>query len=205
MELKDQIVYIIATYKYAGLYVLFVIDTLGVFLPSKTILTLTGVLVQTGQLSLAPLFFSALAGSLTGFCISYSIGIRIGKPFLVKYGRRLKITDEKINRAQGWFSRFGPAFIILAYFTPGLRHITPYLAGIAGLAFPRVITFAAIGASLWITTFVSLGSFFGQRLDWLALLLDRYQWQAVLLAALAVLLILGLKRRSRKAPAQPED
>lgn len=198
MELKDQVLYVISTYKYAGIYVYFVIDTLGVFLPSKTVLTLTGILVQTGELSFAPLFLAAISGSLTGFCISYTIGLKVGKPFFLKYGKYLRITDEKIARAEKWFNRFGPAFIMIAYFTPGLRHITPYLSGITGMTFPRTIAFAAIGAALWITTFVSLGRFFGSRLDEISVLLDRYQWEVLLLAALAVALVLAVKRLTAK-------
>ncbi|MFZ5634136.1 MAG: DedA family protein [Bacillota bacterium] len=194
MEIKENVLYIISTYKYAGLYALFVIDTMGVFLPSKTILTLAGILVQTGQLSFGPLFLSAFTGSLTGFSISYTIGLRVGKPFFLKYGKYLRITGRKIERAERWFSRFGPAVIIIAYFTPGVRHITPYLSGIAGMTFTKTITFAAIGAALWITTFVSLGRFFGQRLDLVSRVLDRYQWEALLLAALAAAAILAFKR-----------
>ncbi len=193
MEARDHALYIISNYKYAGLFAFFLIDTLGVFLPSKTILTLTGILVQSGHLGFAPLFLSALSGSLTGFCISYTVGLRVGKPFLLKYGRYLRITDRKIRQAERWFNRFGPAFIVIAYFTPGLRHITPYLSGIAGMAFHKAVTFAAAGAALWITAFVSLGRIFGGRIDEINRLIDRYQWKALLLAALCAALVMAAR------------
>lgn len=195
MEIPGQVLNVISAYKYAGLYALFVIDTLGVFMPSKTILTLCGILVQSGSLSFAPLFVSALAGSLTGFCISYTIGLKIGRPFLSRYGKFLKITGRRIEAGQRWFSRFGPAFIILAYFTPGLRHVTPYLSGISGMSFPKTLACAAAGAALWITTFVSLGRFFGQNIDLITALAGRYQWAAILLAAAALSLLYIFKKR----------
>lgn len=198
LDIRDQALYVISTYKYAGLYAFFVIDTLGVFLPSKTILTMMGMLVQAGQLSFAPLFLSAFTGSLTGFSISYNIGLRVGKPFFLKYGKRLRIKESRIEQAEKWFARFGPAFIIVAYFTPGVRHITPYLSGMAGMSYPRAITFAAIGAALWITAFVSLGRFFGQGIDRVAGLADRRQWVIFLLAVLAAALFFGVKALARR-------
>lgn len=198
MEAGNQFLQLISGYKYAGIYAFFVIDTLGVFLPSKTILTITGVLVQAGRLSFPPLFLSALAGSLSGFCISYTIGIRVGKPFFQKYGRFLRISPSGLEKAENWFNRFGPAFIIVAYFTPGLRHITPYLSGIAGMSFYKAIAFAAAGAALWITTFVSLGRFFGGQIGRIGELLDRYQWQAVILALLAASLALAVRMLTAK-------
>ncbi|HBV97592.1 MAG: hypothetical protein JL50_03900 [Peptococcaceae bacterium BICA1-7] len=193
MELKDTIVYIISTYKYPGLYILFIVDTLGVFLPTKTILTFTGVLVQQGYLSFFPLFISAFLGSLTGYSVSYTIGLKLGKPFILKYGRRLHITAQRLERAERWFEKYGPAFIMAAYFIPGVRHVTPYLSGISGMAFSRTLFFASLGAAVWIATFVSLGRFFGENLPLIVSLADNYRYQALSLAALAILLFAAIK------------
>lgn len=193
MDLKDSIVYIISTYKYPGLYILFIIDTLGVFLPTKTILTFTGVLVQQGYLAFPPLFISAILGSLTGYSVSYTIGLKLGKPFILKYGRRLHITAPRLDRAERWFNKYGPAFIMVAYFIPGVRHITPYLSGISGMAFSRTLFFASLGAAVWITAFVSLGRFFGENLPLIVNLADSYRYQALSLAALAIAAFTGIK------------
>ena len=203
MELADRLFDLVYSYRYPGLYVYFVVDTLGVVLPSKTILTLTGVLVQSGRLSFLPLFLSALTGSLTGFCISYAVGLKIGKPVLSRYGRYLGASPERVRRAEGWFVRFGPPFIIIAYFTPGLRHVTPYLSGMSGMTLPRALGFAAVGAALWIATFVSLGRFFGMGIGRAWELLDRWHWQALLLLALAAVALV-LVRLARKKQDKPE-
>lgn len=193
MELKDSIVYIISTYKYPGLYILFIIDTMGVFLPTKTILTFTGILVQQGLLSFPPLFAAVYCGSLTGYCASYFIGLKLGQPFIIKYGRRLYITGPRLASAEKWFNRYGPAFIIIAYFVPGARHITPYLSGISGMPFPKTLLFASTGAALWIITFVSLGRFFGKNFELLAGLAESYRYEALSLAALLIITLAAIK------------
>jgi membrane protein DedA with SNARE-associated domain len=198
LELKDSIVYIISTYKYPGLYILFIIDTMGVFLPTKTILTFTGILVQQGFLSFPPLFASAFCGSLTGYCASYFIGLKLGLPFIIRYGRRLCITGPRLAAAEKWFNRYGPFFIIIAYFIPGARHVTPYLSGMSGMALGKAMLFAATGCVLWIITFVSLGRFFGKNLGLFMGLVENYRYEALFLAALAVVTLAALKMYAGK-------
>lgn len=198
MDLKETAQYIITTYKYPGIYFLFIIDTMGVFLPSKTILTICGLLVQKGQLNLLPLFLSTLGGSLTGFCASYVIGQKVGQPVLARYGKYIFLTPDRYKKAVAWFYRFGPAFILAAYFTPGLRHITPYLAGITKMPFKKVIFYAFTGASLWVLTFVSLGRLLGRYIDLNRILPGQYLPAAALLLLAATglgLIIKYIKRR----------
>lgn len=193
MEINELIQQTISSYRYAGIYIIFVIDTLGVFMPSKSILTITGLLVQSGQLEFIPLFISAFTGSLTGFLISYTIGLKLGKPFILKYGKHIKITASNIDRAEKWFKKHGPVFIILAYFTPGLRHITPYICGLSGMKFTKVIIFAGLGSALWITVFVSLGRYLGSYSHLILDLLDRYRWEAITSFVLVIFLFFSYR------------
>ncbi|MFZ5597447.1 MAG: DedA family protein [Bacillota bacterium] len=198
LDIKEYILYIVSTYKYAGLYTLFVIDTMGVFLPSKTILTISGIMVEQSFLRPAPLFFSAFLGSLTGFSLGYTIGLKLGKPFILKYGRYVFITGEKLHRAESFFNKYGPGFIIVAYFIPGVRHVTPYLSGITGMSFTRTLTFASIGAALWITTFVSLGRYVGERLPQISnFFAGRWEFilSAVILTAVLITVFLALRKK----------
>jgi len=156
---------LISNYGTFGLYLYFTIDTLGVFLPSKSILTFIGVLVGRGVFGFTPVVLTAVSGSLTGVSISYFIGKNVGKPVAEKYGRVLRITPEKLLKAEKWFKQYGAAVIVFAYFVPGLRNITPYLAGITRLPYWKVILFSAIGAFLWATVFIYLGRFLGGSWD----------------------------------------
>lgn len=114
-----------------------------------------------GVLGFTPVVITAVSGSLTGVSISYFIGKNIGKPAAEKYGRYIRMTPEKLLKAEKWFAKYGAAVIVFAYFVPGLRHITPYLSGITRLPYWKVMLFSAIGAFLWVNTFVYLGRFLG--------------------------------------------
>lgn len=156
MELAQQL---ISDYGYLGLYLFFSGDTMGVFLPSKSILAFIGVLINKGFFNFPGVLVSTVLGSLTGVTISFFIGKKIGKPFAQKYGKYIALTEGRLSNAEKWFNKYGPPVIVIAYFIPGLRHVTPYLMGITGVQYSTVMFFSAIGASLWVTAFVSLGRF----------------------------------------------
>ena len=198
LEYKEFILNLIQNYGYIGLFLLFVIDTVGVFLPSKTILMLTGFLVSQGYIKHIPLFFTALTGSLTGFLIGYIIGLKIGKPFLEKHGKYMRLTPELLGKAEKWFARYGTAAILIAYFIPGLRHIVPYLSGIAQMPARKVMLFAFTGAALWILTFTSIGRFVGNNWSVVKSVISDYALEAGGVAVMVVLLAFLIRQNLRK-------
>ncbi|OPX83792.1 MAG: Inner membrane protein YohD [Pelotomaculum sp. PtaB.Bin104] len=159
MDLKELVVQFIASHGYTGLYLFVVCDTLVVFLPSKAVLALIGFFVGSGILSLAPAMLMAVLGSMTGVSLCYFIGRKIGCPFFKKYGRFIRVTPERLLQAEVWACRYGAPVIVLSYFVPGLRHITPYLSGITRLPYWKVMFFTAAGALMWSVVFIYLGLF----------------------------------------------
>lgn len=164
-DLKDYTTQLISNYGTLGLYLYFVFDTMGVFLPSKSILTFIGVLVGRGVFGFTPVVLTAVLGSLTGVSISYLVGKNVGKPVAEKYGRMIGVTPGRLLKAEKWFDKYGSPVIVFAYFIPGLRHVSPYISGITRLPYWKVILFSAIGAFLWVLTFVNLGRLFGGNWD----------------------------------------
>lgn len=159
LNFSEQVLQLILEYRYIGLYTYFIIDALGILLPSKSILALIGFLTGKGVFSYAPVLATAVLGSLTGVTVSFSIGRNILHPAAEKHGSRLFITPEKLLKAEGWLGKYGAPFIVFAYFIPGMRHVTPYLCGIARLPYRKVIFFSAIGAFAWAFTFTAIGRF----------------------------------------------
>ncbi len=148
---------LVSNYGYGGLYFYFLVDTLGILLPSKSILALIGFLIGEGVFSHYPVIAAAVLGSLSGVTISFSIGRKICQPAAGKYGRLIFITPERLMKAEKWFDRFGAPFIVFAYFVPGMRHVAPYLCGISRLSYFKVIFFSAVGSLLWVVTFTYIG------------------------------------------------
>ena len=108
---------------------------------------------------------SAFLGSACGISTSYILG-RIGGFFLIRrYGRKVHITPEKIERVHRWMGHSGRWSLTFGYFIPGVRHLTALVAGASGLKYSVFAVFAYSGALFWSLTFISAGYFL--EMQWL--------------------------------------
>ncbi|WP_438448654.1 DedA family protein [Gorillibacterium sp. sgz5001074] len=189
----------ILDYGYAALYGLLAVGIIGLPVPDEILMTFVGYLTSIGWFSYPAALAVAFAGALTGMLISYYIGHKVGKPFLRKYGKWVKLTPRRLDKAEGWFHRFGLWTVTFGYFVPGVRHLTCYLAGISGVGFWRYLIYACTGALLWSATFISLGHFIGQNIDSVMPQIHRYMGYgllgiAVLAAGTAYFMVKSRKR-----------
>jgi membrane protein DedA with SNARE-associated domain len=161
--MEQQVLAWITQYGYLAIFFLLVFGIIGLPIPDETMLTFSGYLVYTGHLSLPLTFATALAGSVTGITISYYLGRIFGMQVVHKYGRYQRITEEHFMKAHAWFERVGHWALTVGYFIPGVRHLTAYAAGISELEPRHFALFAYSGAVLWVSTFIGLGYFLGER------------------------------------------
>jgi len=161
--MEQQVLAWIAEYGYLAIFSLLVLGIVGLPVPDETLLTFTGYLVFQGHLSLPLAFLSGWAGSACGITLSYTLGRTFGLTLIHRYGRYLRITEEHVEKAHAWFRRAGHWSLTFGYFIPGVRHLTAYAAGMSALEAPQFALFAYLGACLWVSTFLSLGYFLGDR------------------------------------------
>jgi membrane protein DedA with SNARE-associated domain len=171
---EQQVLTWITQYGYLAIFLLLVFGIIGLPIPDETMLTFTGYLVFRGTLSLPLAFGTALAGSISGITISYSLGRSFGHALLLHYGKYLHLTPERLARAHAWFDRIGHWALTFGYFIPGVRHLTAYAAGMSEVEPHQFALFAYAGSLLWVTSFVSLGYFLGDRWQAVQKNVDRY-------------------------------
>jgi len=135
----------------------------GLPVPDETLLTFSGYLIYKGTFSLPPAFATALCGSGCGITLSYVLGRTFGLGLIHRYGKYVRIREEHVNKAHQWFLKRGRWGLTFGYFVPGIRHFTAYAAGMSALEAPQFALFAYSGAVLWVSTFLSLGYFLGDR------------------------------------------
>lgn len=103
---------------------------------------------------------AVLAGSSLLFLVSRRWGTRLVRGPL---GRALHLTSARIERAEGWFRRWGIWAVILCRYVPGFRVAVTVVAASFELRYRVFITGVAISAAVWITLFMSLGLLVGPR------------------------------------------
>jgi len=197
--MENQIENWIAQYGYAAIFGLLVLGIVGLPVPDETLLTFTGYLVFRGRLRLPPAYFSALAGSLCGITLSYTLGRTFGLQLIHRFGRYVHITEERIQKAHAWFERVGHWGLTFGYFIPGVRHLTAYAAGMSCVGKRQFAFFATLGGVLWVATFVALGYFLGEQWRAVQRVVDRYlMWFAIAAATALVVFLLWRRPRAKR-------
>jgi membrane protein DedA with SNARE-associated domain len=187
----------IAQYGCLAIFLLLVTGIVGLPVPDETLLTFTGYLVFKGHLPLAGAFLAALGGSACGITLSYTLGRTFGLALIHRYGRYLRITEAHIAKAHAWFQRAGHWGLTFGYFVPGVRHFTAYAAGMSELEAPQFALFAYSGAVLWVSTFIGLGYFLGERWQAVQRNVDHYLLGGAIAAAALACLYLAWRWRRR--------
>jgi membrane protein DedA with SNARE-associated domain len=160
----DFIVHVMTVIGLPGLFALMVVESFGIPpLPSEVILPFAGVLLATGTpyFSWPSVLAVALAGSLVGAYIAYALGEWGGRPLLLRWGGRIGLDADKLDRAEVYFRRHGPITVCLCRMVPLIRAYISYPAGAAemdGVQF-GVYTFA--GALPFVAVMVYLGTLLG--------------------------------------------
>jgi membrane protein DedA with SNARE-associated domain len=160
--------------------------------------------VHRGHLALTPTLVCAFLGSALGVTVGYVLGHFFGLYLLRRFGPRLGVTAERLERVHAWFRRVGKWGLLFGYFLPGVRHLNGLLAGSAKLEYPLFALFAYAGGLLWTTTFILAGVLLGE--GWSRLPARERQIALLLAAGAAVTTgVILLVRRGRRKPASSSE
>lgn len=129
------------------------------WLPGESLLITSGTLAGTGLLNIAILAPCLLLAAFLGDLSAYAIGRFIGSRLTRKPRRFIK--PEHVAATELFFARHGGVAIVLARFMPVIRSLALFVAGVARMPFKRLVVFAALAETLWVTIFLSAGYFFG--------------------------------------------
>ncbi|WP_445491676.1 DedA family protein [Niallia sp. 03133] len=158
----ETIVNYMNVYGYFIIFLCLYLGIVGIPAPEESLLFLIGVLIGQHQLEFGAAVLYANLGAFAGMMTGYFIGKKIGYPFIHKYGKYIGITNERWEKAKYRYEKNVQKSILLGFYMPGLRQISPYFAGIANIPFRKYIMCSLIGTLIWINPFILGGYYIGQ-------------------------------------------
>lgn len=203
-EIAHAVREIVLDLGYPGLFVLIVLESTMVPVPSLLVMPFAGYLASTDAFSLPVILAINSTGALTGSLLSYWLGAAGGKPLLLKYGKFLFVRPKDIEKTEEYFARHGGKTIFVGRFLPVVRHLISIPAGIARMPLPAFLTLTVLGASIWGGGLMIVGYTLGSRWESVATQAKRVDLViavAVVLVILAVLIRFVLRRRRERAEA----
>jgi membrane protein DedA with SNARE-associated domain len=184
-------------YGYWAILLLVMLEDFGIPVPGETILIAGAIYAGTGRLNVVAVGVVGFAAAVVGDNIGFVIGHFGGRALVLRWGRYVFLTEERLEKAEQFFDRRGGAVITIARFLEGLRQANGIIAGISGMHWLRFLAFNALGAALWTGTWVSTGYFAGNHITTIYHYITQYSLYALI--ALAVLLVAWILYRVRRA------
>ena len=194
------------TLQHFGLWAIGLLITLedfGVPVPGETILIAGAIFAGAGRINVVALGVVAFFAAVTGDNIGFAIGHFGGRALALRFGKYVFLTEERLDKAERFFDRRGSIVITFARFVEGLRQANGIIAGITGMHWLRFLVFNAIGAALWVGTWITIGYFAGNNITTIYHYITLYSYYV--LAGLVVLIVGYIvwrrRRRRRRAAA----
>lgn len=142
---------------YTGLFILSLLESAAIPIPSEIVLPFAGFLVASGQFLFWPTVLLATAGNVVGSAILFWIGISGGRWILEKYGKYVLIQHHDIERGEAWFDRHGAKAVFWGRMMPVVRTFISLPTGVSRMNFKKFTIFTILGALPWNFVLVYLG------------------------------------------------
>jgi membrane protein DedA with SNARE-associated domain len=184
----------------AGVFVLMVLESACIPIPSEATMLFAGFRVAEGEYTLLAAVLVGSVANLVGSWHAYALGYFGRIDILEKHGRKLHIKKSHLEWADRWFERHGDATVFFSRMLPIIRTFISLPAGVARMPFWRFSLFTFAGCVPWVFMLTFIGKQAGEHWeDWKdSLHYVDYAVAAMIVIGIAYLLI---RRRRTGQPA----
>lgn len=172
------------------------VESVGFPVPGETALIAFGVLASQGHYSIAIVIAVAAVAAIVGDNLGFwLIGRRGGHALVARYAWIERRTRRGIVRARSLIDRYGGRAVFFGRFVSVLRETIAWVAGLAGMGWPKFLLWNALGGIVWATA-IGLLAYYGGKA--LADAVSRYGLYAGAAAVAAAVLIFAGRRLIRR-------
>ena len=173
---------------YLGVFLLMVLQSVNIPIPSEITMTFSGALAEQGIFNFWFVAIVGALGSLTGSFLSYRLAA-----LLIKNGwrerykiLRILISNRNLEAAEGWFHKYGTFSIFFGRLIPVVSTFISFPAGLAKMNIAKfsILTFA--GAFVWSLFLAWLGFLFSANWQVLQVYFRRFDYLVLILLLAAI-------------------
>ena len=196
----------VSTYGYGAIFLLMLLESACVPIPSEITMLVGGALTTAAfagagnELNLPAVALVGVAGNLVGSLLAYWAGSAGGRPLVDRFGRYLLIRPHEVDRAHGWFERRGQPAVFVARLLPVIRTFISLPAGVAKMPLRRFTVYTLLGCVPWCFVLAWVGAALGNQWEKAARLIQPFAWLIAL--ALVAGLVVWIARRWRVVRAE---
>jgi membrane protein DedA with SNARE-associated domain len=186
---------LIGSIGYAGIFILMLLESACVPIPSEATMLFAGFKVDDGDLTLVGVVAAGVVGNLVGSWVAYAAGY-YGRIELLDRNRLIHVSGKHLAQADRWFERYGSAAVFFTRMLPIIRTFISLPAGVARMPFWRFTALTIAGCVPWVLMLAVIGEKVGANWeDWKDRL--HYLDYAVILVLIVLIAYWLVRRRGR--------
>ncbi len=183
-EIINWIVRTVGGLGYPGIIIMMFLESSFIPFPSEVVMIPAGYLAYKGEMNLLLAILSGILGSLMGALFNYYLAIKLGRPFLLHYGKYVMFNEASLQKMEDFFARHGHISTFTGRLIPVVRQYISLPAGLARMNLAVFSFYTSLGAGIWVTILALLGYFIGGN----ELLIREYLRGIIVILAVAIIL-----------------
>ena len=146
----------ITRHGYLAVFVLMVLESACIPIPSEAVMLLGGALAAGitvagvhSHLNVVAVALVGTAANVVGALVAYGVGRAGGRPLVERWGRYVLLRRHDLDRAERFFARHGRPAVLIGRILPVVRTFISLPAGIAEMPVGQFTVLTALGSLPW--------------------------------------------------------
>ncbi|MDN5050858.1 DedA family protein [Aliarcobacter butzleri] len=157
------IVETVSSLGYFGIFIMMFLESSFFPFPSEVVMIPAGYLASKGEMNIYLVLLFGILGSLAGALFNYYFAIKLGRAFLLRYGKYILVSEETILKMEEFFKNHGHISTFSGRLIPGVRQYISLPAGLARMNIFVFSLYTSLGAGIWVLILTILGYFLGNN------------------------------------------
>jgi membrane protein DedA with SNARE-associated domain len=191
-------------YGYQAVFVLMVLESACIPIPSEVTMVFGGFLASRGELDF---FWVAMIGTIAnviGSWIAYAVGYWGGRPLIERWGRYVFLRKNELDRAHDWFERHGEMAVFVSRLLPVIRTFISLPAGVARMPFGTFTLYTFLGCLPWTFALTWAGYALGNNWETVLRYGEPITWAIAVVSVAFIAWWLRKRYRARRAEGASE-
>lgn len=187
-EIIDWIVQTVGDLGYIGIFFMMFLESSFFPFPSEVVMIPAGYLASKGEMNIYGAIFAGIAGSLSGALFNYYLALKLGREFIIKYGKYVLFKEESLQKMDDFFAKHGHISTFSGRLIPAVRQYISLPAGLSRMNIVAFSIYTSLGAGIWVIILALLGYLIGGNQT----LLDEYLHLIVITLIVSVILMIAV-------------
>ena len=181
----------IVRFGYWGIIVVTFIENIIAPIPSEFVFPWAGFLASQGKMNIWLISLSGAVGSLAAALVLYYLGSKFNGPktrqFVEKYGKYVFISLADLEKAEGWFEKYGAWTVLIFRVVPLGRTVISVPAGFVKMNIFKFSAFTFFGTFIWSLILTYAGFALGENWNAVSEFIGKYEHLVIYAIATAII------------------